>query len=378
LIRAVFLFLGVFLLSSVLAKGENVTVFEAQKIGPMRGLFVTAYGTPDIYSSRAEILKLIDFSQKRQIKILFVQIYKSNFAWFPSNVGNSSPYKASVKAVGEDPIVFLIKKAHQSGIEVHAWINLLSFGNNPNAALLKKYGPGILTRNRKTKKVIEDYKIDGQYFLEPGDPRVREELSKLVEEIVRFYPQLDGLLFDYIRYPDSDPNCGYTASNVERFKKATGLAEIDDRGKDWHDWKRNQVTELLKELVQKAREIRPKIQISTTGCLSYARALYEAFQDWPKWVNSGTVDFVIAMDYSPDPEEYERLITQIKTMLKDFSKVNVTVGAYKPGTSLESFQREFKICEKSGSGACVLFYYASILQKFPTTKQHIDHLSLSL
>ena len=185
-------------------------------------------------------------------------------------------------------------------------------------------------------------------------------------------------MFDYIRYPDSDPNCGYTAINVERFKKATGLAEIDDMGKDWHDWKRNQVTELLKELVQKARKIRPKIQISTTGCLSYARALYEAFQDWPKWLNSGIVDFVVVMNYPADPEEYEYLITQIKTVPKDFSKVDITVGAYKPETSLESFQREFKICEKSGSGACVLFYYASILHKFRTTKQHIDHLSLSL
>ena len=263
LIRTVFLFLGVFLLSSALAKGADITAFEAQKRGPTRALFVTAYGTPDIYSSRIEILKLINFAQKRQIKILFVQIYKANFAWFPSNVGNSSPYKAAVKAVGEDPIAFLIKEAHQSGIEVHAWINLLSFSGNPNAVLLKKYGPGILTRNRKTKKVIEDYKIDGQYFLEPGDPRVRQEMSKLVEEIVRFYPQLDGLLFDYIRYPDSDPHYGYTASNVERFKKATGLAEIDDRSKDWHDWKRNQVTELLKELVQKVREIRPSTRFRT-------------------------------------------------------------------------------------------------------------------
>jgi uncharacterized lipoprotein YddW (UPF0748 family) len=361
--RAIFLFLGVFFLSSVLAKGEDATVFEAQKRAPMRGLLVTAYGTPDIYSSKTDILKLIDFAKGCQIKTLFVQIYKANFAWFPSNVGDSSPYKAAVKAVGEDPIAFLIKEAHQSGIEVHAWINLLSLGDNQNAALLKKYGLGILTRNREMKKVIEDYKIDGQYFLEPGDGRVREELSKLVGEIVRRYPQLDGLLFDYIRYPDPDPNCGYTASNVERFKKATGLAEVDDMGKEWRDWKRNQVTELLKELVQKVRGIRPKIQISTTGCLSYARALYEAFQDWPKWANSGIVDFVVVMNYSPDPEEYEYSITQIKTMFKDFSKVDITVGAYKPETSLKSFQREFRICEKSGGGACVLFYYASILER---------------
>ena len=81
------------------------------------------------------------------------------------------------------------------------------------------------------------------------------------------------------------------------------------------------------------------------------------------WVNSGIVDSVTAMNYSSDPEEYEHRITEIKTKVKDFSKIDITVGAYKPETSLKSFQMEFKTCENSKAGACVLFYYASILQR---------------
>ncbi len=357
-----FSLLIVLLFYSSTAGAEEISGLSREKL-PTLGLLVTAFGNPDVLSSRREISELITFAGRSRIKIIFVQIYKSNLAWFSSNVADSSPYKAAITAVGEDPFALLIREAHQAGIEVHAWVNLLSFGDNKNAFLLKKYGPSILTRNRKAKKVIEDYKIDEQYFLEPGDLRVREELSKVVEEIIRFYPQLDGLLFDYIRYPDADPNCGHTTANVERFREATGLAEIDDMGKDWHDWKRDQVTELLKELVKKARTIRPKIQVSATGCLSYARALYEAFQDWPMWVNSGIVDSVTVMNYSPEPEEYEYRITEIKTKVKDFSKINITVGAYKPETSLESFQREFKICGNSGAGACVVFYYQSILER---------------
>jgi uncharacterized lipoprotein YddW (UPF0748 family) len=360
--RAALSLLSVLLLYSSTASAEGMPGLSNEKPQTL-GLLVTSFGKPDVLFSRREISELITFAGKSQIKTLFVQIYKSNLAWFASNVADSSPYKAAVTAVGEDPFALLIREAHREGIEVYAWTNLLSLSNNKNAFLLKKYGPGILTRNKKSKKVIEDYKIDGQYFLEPGDLLVREELSKVVEEIVRAYPQLDGLLFDYIRYPDSDTNCGHTTTNVERFKKATGLAEIDDAGKDWRGWKRDQVTDLLKELVKKARTIRPKIQVATTGCLSYTRALYEAFQNWPMWVNSGLVDSVTAMDYSPDPEEYERRITEIKTKVKDFSKIDITVGAYKPATSLKSFQQEFKTCENSKAGACVLFYYASILQR---------------
>ncbi len=364
--RIILLFLC--LLFSTSARGEMPSFFVEQGKGTVRGLFVTAFGKPSIYSSSSEIHRLINFAKKSQIKILFVQIYQANLAWFPSIVGDSFPYKSAVKAVGEDPVALLVKEAHQEGIEVHAWINLLSFGGNQNALLLKKYGPEILTRNVKEKKTIEDYKIDGQYFLEPGDPRVRKELSDLIWEILQVYPTIDGLQFDYIRYPDMDPHYGYTAINVERFKKATGLPKIDDASKEWQEWKRNQVTELLKELIHKARIIRPKIQVSTTGCMPYSRALYEAFQDWPMWLNKGIVDFVTVMNYSTDTEEYGRWITQIKTNVTDFSKVNIALGAYKPETSLKIFQKEFNTCETSGVGACVVFYYSSLLQKTDLSK----------
>ncbi len=362
------LLLFVFFISLVSIIGEESFLFAAQTKGSVRGLFVTAFGKPGIYSSSSDIRKLIDFAKRSRVKILFVQIYKANFPWFPSKIGNSSPYKAAVKAVGEDPFALLIKEAHQAGIEVHAWINLLSFGDNKAAPLLNKYGPDILTRNVEKKKTIEDYKIDEQYFLEPGDPRVREELSNLIGEILLVYPALDGLQFDYIRYCDMKPHYGYTAVNVERFKKATGLCEIDDAGKEWKKWKRDQVTELLEQLIQKARTIRPGIQVSTTGCMPYSRALYEAFQDWPMWLNEGIVDFVTVMDYSVDPEEYERWISEIKPRIKDFSKVNIALGSYKPEISLRIFQKEFNACETSGAGACVVFYYSSLLKK-PTLSQ---------
>jgi len=343
-----------------------VTMATAQEAP--RGLFVTAYGDPSIYISRLEISKLIAFAKKSRTRILFVQIYRANKAWFPSEVGDSSVYDKAVKAVGDDPLALLIKQAHQEGIEVHAWLNLLSFGDNPDARLLKKYGPDILTRNTKEKKVITDYKIDGQYFLEPGDLRVRQELSRLVGEILKAYPTIDGLQFDYIRYPDSDPHYGYTSMNVERFKKATGFTEVRDASKPWQQWKRDQVTELVKELVQKARSIRPDVQVSVTGCMPYARAMDEAFQDWPKWVNEGIADFVTIMNYSLAPKEFDRWNAQIKTKVKDFSKVDIAIGAYKKDTTLDIFRQEFNACEDSGAGACVAFYYSSLVQ-MPALRQ---------
>ena len=342
-----------------LVKCELLTPYASST---SRGLFVSLIQDPPTLSNREAIMKLIEFSKKARIKILFVQIYRANQAWFPSKVGDPALYEAALKTVGEDPFALLIREAHGAGIEVYAWLNMLSLSANEDAPLLKKYGPDILTRNPEEKKTLADYKIDSQYFLEPGDMRVREELIALVEEIVRTYPYLDGVLFDYIRYPDSHPRYGYTPINMDRFKRSTGLKKIREGSRAWSDWKRAQVTELLKLLVQKARTVRSDIHVSATGCMSYTRALHEAFQDWPLWIHSGLVDFVTVMNYSPDPAEYEQWIGDAKDKVSDRTRLYSGVGAYKLVHSPEVFEKEFRSCEGSGIGLCAVFHYGSLLE----------------
>ena len=328
---------------------------------PVRALFVSVVQDPPVLSSREEITKLIDLSKKAHIKILFVQIYRADQAWFLTKIADPAPYKESFKNVLEDPLALLIKQAHREGIEVHAWLNLLSLAKNTNANFLKKYGTDILTQNLQQKKRLEDYKIDEQYFLEPGDPRVKKDLTKIVKEILRTYPELDGIQFDYIRYPDMKPHYGYTKVNEQRFMKATGLKIIDEESPVWKDWKRKQVTELLAGLVKATRSLRPHIQVSTTGCMPYVRAYYEAYQDWPTWISQGLVDFVTIMSYSPDVKEFERTILMAKTKVKDISKIKIGVGAYRFVNSPKIFEAEFRSCEKMG-GTCAVFHYGSLLE----------------
>lgn len=329
---------------------------------PARGLLVSVIQEPFVLSNREDIAKLVDFAVKARIKTLYVQIYRSNLSWFSSKVADPTPHESCFKNLGEDPFALLIKEAHEAGLEVYAWLNLLTLSENKNAKILKKYGPDILTRNLKPKKRIEDYKIDSQYFLEPGDPRVREELAVMVEEVLRVYPALDGVLFDYIRYPDPTANFGYTAINMERFKKATGLKTIERKSDVWQNWKRQQVTEFLEMLVLRARALRPDIHIAATGCMPYIRAYAEAFQDWPEWLEKEIVESVIVMNYSSDPQEFDYWILGAKPKIKDFKKVNVGVGAYKFAHSPETFKEEWDICERAGGGGCVIFHYGSLAE----------------
>ena len=329
-----------------------------------RGLFVSMIEEPPVLSSRQKIDELIDFSKKAGIDTLFVQVYRANRSWFPSKSSDSSLYDEAFQKIGEDPLALLIRQAHASNIHVHAWMNLLSLSGNESAPLLKKYGPSILTRNREPKKELSDYKIDNQYFLEPGDARVRKELSGIVDQLLKRYPQLDGLQFDYIRYPDAHPFYGYSQENIRRFLKEKGVKAIREEDPVWKDWKRAQVTSLLESLVLQVRTLRPKIQVSTTGCLPYARAYQEALQDWPSWLDRGLINFVTVMDYSADPSEFEHFLADAKKRTKYPEKMNITVGAYKPATTPESFSKEWGICESSGCRSCVAFYYGNFSKNF--------------
>ncbi len=325
-------------------------------------LLVAQLQEPSILSSRVKIAKLISTAKESGSGIIFLQVYRANRAWFLSKMTDASAYNSCFKSLAEDPINLFIKQSHAEGIKVYAWFNLLSLNENSQASTLKKYGTDILARNRDGKKSLEDYKIDRQYFLEPGDSRVRQELVSLVEEALLAYPGLDGILFDYLRYPDVKPDYGYSKMNIERFKKATGCEKIEKDSLLWQNWKREQVSGLLALLVKKTRALRPELQIGATGCVPYIRAYAEAFQDWPSWVNRGLVDFIFLMSYSADSEEFNKNVQEAKEKVRDIKKLYIGLPAYKLTRSPGVFKRELRIAELSQAGGYGIFHYDSLLE----------------
>lgn len=329
---------------------------------PHKQLFVSVIQEPPVLDNRGRIEALVEFARKAGVDTLFVQVYRANKSWFPSQHADQSPYEECLRKVGEDAFGLLIDRAHAEGIKVHAWVNLLSLSSNKSALLLKKYGPGILTRDLQPKKKMEDYKIDSQYFLEPGDPIVRGELGDVVEDVLAAYPALDGIQFDYIRYPDRRPYYGYTERNMDRYKKATGRETIEE-DRQWKDWKRRQVTELLDLLVKRARVVRPGIQVSVTGCMPLVRAYDEAFQDWTQWVESGMVDFVTVMSYTVDRAEFQAYIREAKSRISDPAKITMAVGAYELLDKQRTFADELEQCAAEGCGGCAILHYGSLRER---------------
>lgn len=337
-----------------------------------------------MYSTK-NIDRLIGNCKKSGVNDIFLQLYRADKAYYDSGLTDRTPFDAALSETKTDPIKYLIDKAHEKGLKVHAWMNLLSLARNENANILKKLGDKVIAKDQygrsalsgPDKDNLDKYYIrENQLFLEPGDSGVREYLSGIAEEILTKYPGLNGLHLDYIRYPAVVPfvpgsrfdshgvSYGYTPSNMKDFKKATGLnvktmEPSRDNFRKWDDWRRDQVTTLVRNISERARRVSPGIEISCTIVPSVERTHLVTFQDWTVWVREGLVDFVVAMNYTDDIKLME--LNSFSLMISGLeNKVFMGVGAYllkeDPGMIEDQIDRLLEI----GPGGVVIFSYDEI------------------
>lgn len=138
-------------------------------------------------------------------------------------------------------------------------------------------------------------------FLDPSLVEVREYTADVVREIVTEY-EIDGLVLDNLRYPEDGAQWGYSALALERYHEAVGDVGIpapDDP--TWLQWRRDQVTELLRTLVQAVRAAKPDLPIyvgaetggAFEGDFEATAAHREQLQSWPRWVQEELCDGLV-------------------------------------------------------------------------------------
>jgi uncharacterized lipoprotein YddW (UPF0748 family) len=143
-------------------------------------------------------------------------------------------------------------------------------------------------------------------WLCPSHPdNVALETNSLLE-IVRHY-DVDGIHFDYIRYPNSD-YC-YCSGCGSRFQSQTGRmlenwpADVLASGalrNAFLDWRRAQITHVVESVYHGAKAIKPRVRISAAVFPDAASAYDDVGQDWRRWITQGLVDFLCPMDYTTE------------------------------------------------------------------------------
>ncbi|MEE8359588.1 MAG: family 10 glycosylhydrolase [Candidatus Omnitrophota bacterium] len=381
--------ISIMLLSALIFQGSHTkTVYAKDHLAVpdlIKGVWITVFSDKKVLYSKNAALDLIKFCRKNNIDEVYLQIYRAGKAYYDSAITDRTEYKKMLEAVGSDPVEFIINEAKKGGVAIHAWINILSIAQNDKAEIIKTHGKGLLTKDQHLKTPIKSAKRDvidryyikeGQLFLEPGDPRVREYVLSVVDEVATRYPDLSGIHLDYIRYPNAVPyipdsrfnshglSYGYGEKNVAAFKKAKGRDPLKIDGDRfnallWDNWKRDRVTSLVKDISARVKKKNPKLLLSCAVIPSPERAYSVAFQDWPMWLELGIVDHVVTMNYTID----NRLAVEwAKSALahKARGKVYIGIGVFLMKDRKEIFSEQYKVTTDLNPDGIVFFSYDDI------------------
>ncbi len=254
-----------------------------------------------------------------------------------------------------DQIASCLAAARRHGLEVHPWKVNWNLLNAP---------PDFVERLRsegRTQVSVEGEPID---WLCPSNPEnLRLELETMLE-VVRKY-DVDGVHFDYIRYPGR--HACYCDGCRKRFEAFLGRsvgnwpAEVfdGDLAEEYTEWRCNQITRLVRETSVRAREEKPGIRISAAVFPDYPSCRYDVGQDWVLWIREGYLDFVCPMDYSSDDGWFSRIVRrqveQAGGAVPVYAGIGVTVA--RSALTPDRVVGQIHIARERGADGFVLFNF---------------------
>jgi len=218
------------------------------------------------------------------------------------------PTSATVGERG-DQIELCLAACRKYGVQCHIWKVNYNMGSATDKAFVAQ----------KKAEGRTQVKYDGSpndRWLCPSHPENQKLEIESMLEVARKY-RVDGLHFDYIRYPDREgcfcPGCRARFEAATRRAVKNWPAEVRNEGRlaeQWLDFRRQQITMVVAAVAERARQIRPGIKISAAVFQNWTTDRDAVGQDWRLWCRQGYLDFVCPMDYTDSASHLQHLIQQ--------------------------------------------------------------------
>jgi uncharacterized lipoprotein YddW (UPF0748 family) len=295
---------------AVLLWGCQKRVFTGKEEG--RGIWMSRYEYANAQTrsspKKTEDLVRTTFAKARDSKMnmIFFQIRGEGDAFYDSQ---SEPWSQMLtdtlgKDPGWDPLGFAVQEAHRDGLELHAWFNTFTLwrGSVPPRKTRPRHPflarPDWIVCDSSGTPMNIGHPSSDYVWMSPGIPEARGYLLRIVEDIVRNY-DIDGIHFDYIRYPDGAPDEGYShdSTSVARFTSVEG----NPMNLDWEDWQRQQIDTFVFDAYERITSLKPWIKISAAVIGKYDGAgwtsYFSVYQDPRAWMKAGKIDFLVPMVY---------------------------------------------------------------------------------
>ena len=193
------------------------------------------------------------------------------------------------------------------------------------------------------------------------------ELDSMLEVVSNY--DIAGVHMDYIRYPNREtcfcPRCrtrfeSIHGAKVDNWPGDVASGELRD---EYNRFRRHQITRLVAAVSEKARIIKPAIQISAAVFWDWPGARQDVAQDWVLWARKGYVDFVCPMQYTATPEDFEYQTKATIRWAGGVVPVLPGIGATL-GQRLDQTLQQVLITRKYNAGGFVLFEYYPVLAEY--------------
>ena len=294
--------------------------------------------------------KAARYAKEMGCNALVVNMLRAGVTHYPSEV---LPVSDRAKQEG-DQIAECLAACRKHGLELHVWKVNFNLGRAPGSFVQKMRRQNRLQADRQGKEID---------WLDPSHPENLELERESLLEIVRKY-DVDGIHFDYIRYPHSQAN--YSAGARKRFEDDTGV-NVKEWPKDvvsgpltekFLDWRAEQVTRLVRQVCREAKQIRPDVEISAAVFRDYPQCRRRVGQDWLSWVKAGYLDFLCPMDYYSDNATFERIARQQLEQVAGRIPVYPGLGpSARYGPSPIRTAQQLMIARELGAPGFMLFNY---------------------
>lgn len=257
-------------------------------------------GTDSWEKKKADFIKLLDYYKELNFNAVIVQVRAAGDAFYPSNYSPWSKYLTGKQGQApqspENPLTWMIKEAHDRGLEFHAWLN-----------------PYRATMDLKTEDLSpnHDYnqhrewmlKYGSKWYYDPGLPEVKNHLLAIIKEVVANY-DIDAIHFDDYFYPYKEPRLDFPdKASYNKYKKS---------GQSIDDWRRQNVNDLIFALNNTIKATKPWVQfgISPFGVwrnqskdpkgspTQAGQTNYDdLYADVLLWMKNGWVDYMLPQLY---------------------------------------------------------------------------------
>ncbi|MDH7569993.1 MAG: family 10 glycosylhydrolase, partial [Armatimonadota bacterium] len=320
---------------------------QSARGGEFRGVWVhSAYGVTGMTWDQAI----------RRLKESGFNAVVPNMLW-----GGVADYPSAVLPVRDrvaregDQIAACLAACRKYGVELHVWKVNWNLSGAPNEFVERLRAEGRLQQNNRGEEVA---------WLCPSNPANFELEKASMLEVARNY-DVDGIHFDYIRYPGQE-SC-YCNPCRARFEASAGVkvgnwpADVLRGGPlfaEYQEFRRGNITRLVKAVSEEAHRIKPWLKVSAAVFSNWPGCRETVGQDWGQWVAQGYLDFVCPMDYTDSNASFRTQVQVQRDEVAGRIPLYPGIGASAPGLPLDQVIDQIRIARQEGADGFILFQYA--------------------